>query len=270
MIINNVLKAGLIALVSTIGMSQNVCAQDDQDMAQQMNNPLTAFTVVPILTDYNQNIGPDDEGERVTINIQPLITFKINNEWNLISRTIIPLIDQNDIFPGAGSQSGLGDIVQTLFFSPDKPTASGWTWGVGPAFLLPTATDELLGGEKWGAGPAFIGVRVTGPWTYGGLISHISSFAGEDARDDISATTLLPFLDYTTPSAITYELISEPVYNWKESEWSVPVTATINKYLKIGDQHMQIGAGLRYWVESAPGDPEGLSFTLSLYLLFAN
>ena len=104
---------GLIAIVSTIAISQTVGAQNDQDMAQQINNPLTAFTVVPILTDYNQNIGPEDKGERVNTNIQPLMTFELNNEWNLISRKIISLIDQKDIFTGAGSQSGLGDIVQT-------------------------------------------------------------------------------------------------------------------------------------------------------------
>jgi hypothetical protein len=33
---------------------------------------------------------------------------------------------------GSGSQTGLGDVVQSLFFSPKAPTADGWIWGCGP------------------------------------------------------------------------------------------------------------------------------------------
>jgi len=254
--------------MTLIFIAQSVFAQSDQDIAQQINNPLTSMTIVPILTDFDGDIGPTDDGDRVTVNLQPITSFLLNEDWTVISRTILPFIDQSDIFPGAGSQSGIGDVVQSLFFSPKQMTESGWTWGVGPVLLLPTATDDLLGTEKWGAGPTAVAVKVTGPWTYGMLVNHIVSFAGNDSRDDVSASLLLPFLDYTTEKAVTYEIISEPVYNWESEQWSVPVTASINKYLQLGGQHLQIGTGLTYWAESADSDPEGLSFTLSLYLLF--
>ncbi len=102
----------------------------------------------------NRNIGPAEDGTKLTTNIQPVIPFDIGENWNLITRTIVPVISPEDLFPGAGSQFGLGDINLSLFLSPKKPTDSGLVWGAGPTILLPAATDSLLGAEKWGVGPA--------------------------------------------------------------------------------------------------------------------
>ena len=66
------------------------------------------------------------------------------------------------MFPGAGSQFGLGDVNISLFFSPRAPS-NGVIWGVGPVLYLPTATDDLLGADKWGAGPAVIVLTMRGP-----------------------------------------------------------------------------------------------------------
>jgi len=118
---------------------------------------------MPLQLNFDDNIGPLDQGSRVTLNIQPVIPITLNEDWNLISRTILPVISQKDIFPGSGSQSGLGDTIQSLFFSPAEPTASGWIWGAGPAFLLPTASDDLLGTGKWGAGPTAVALKQQGP-----------------------------------------------------------------------------------------------------------
>ena len=115
---------------------------------------------------------PWTRGERWTITAKPVIPITLNPEWNLISRTIVPYIDQENIFPGAGSQSGFGDILQSLFFSPAKPK-KGIVMGAGPVFLFPTATDDLLGSEKWGTGPTGVVLKQDGPWTYGMLANHI-------------------------------------------------------------------------------------------------
>ena len=102
---------------------------------------------------------------------------------------------QDDVFGNSGSQFGLGDVTPSFFFSPKEPVAGGWIVGAGPVFLLPTATDELLGGEKWGAGPTVLALRQTpAGWTYGALVNHIWSVAGDDDRSDISSTFLQPFL----------------------------------------------------------------------------
>lgn len=174
------------------GMAGN--AQDgNADLAQDLTNPLADLMTIPIQMNYDQDIGPSDEGERLQTNIQPVIPFDLNEDWNLISRTILPVTYQEDIIPGEGSQFGLGDINLSLFFSPKKPTPGGLMWGIGPILLLPTATDSLLGAEKWGAGPTAIALTMRGPWTMGVLANHVWSYAGYSGRQDISSTFVQPF-----------------------------------------------------------------------------
>ena len=128
----------------------------DAELAMQLSNPVAALISVPLQLNYDQDIGPADDGDRWLLNVQPVIPFDLNDEWNLISRTILPVVRQSDIFPGAGTQTGVGDVVQSIFFSPKAPTASGWIWGAGPVLLLPTGSNDLLSTDKWGAGPTAV------------------------------------------------------------------------------------------------------------------
>jgi hypothetical protein len=171
------------------------------------------------------------------------------------------VIQQDEIIPGSGSQFGLGDASVSLFFSPKKSTGDV-TWGVGPIFLLPTATDDLLGGKKWGAGPAGIVVAMAGPWTLGGLANHVWSVAGDSSRDDISNSFIQPFAAYTWPNAWTVSLQSESTYNWKSEEWAVPVTAAVAKLVRFGKVPVSLQAGAGYWLESATNGPEGMRYRL--------
>ncbi len=165
-----------------LGLSPaTVFAQDDSaDLAKKLSNPVAAMISVPFQFNYDEGYGPND-GDRLTLNIQPVIPISLNDEWNVISRTILPVIWQNDIAGDSGEQTGLGDITQSLFFSPKHPGPSGIIWGVGPAFLVPTGTDDLLGTGKWGAGPTAVVLKQMGGWTVGGLANHIWSFAGQEA-----------------------------------------------------------------------------------------
>ena len=154
----------------------------DADLAKHLSNPVADLVTVPIQMNYDRNLGPLNDGWKLQTNIQAVIPFNVNEDWNLITRTIMPVIYQDDILPNKGSQFGLGDINMSLFFSPKKPTSGGLIWGAGPILLLPTATDELLGTEKWGAGPSLVALTQRGPWTMGVLANHIWSYAGDSNR----------------------------------------------------------------------------------------
>src|SRR5690606_122828 len=106
----------------------------------------------------------------------------ITTNWNLISRTILPIAVQDDVAGSSGRQTGLGDVTQSMFFSPKAPTSGGLIWGVGPVFLVPTATDDLLGAGKWGVGPTGVVLKQSGPWTVGMLANQVWSVAGSDSR----------------------------------------------------------------------------------------
>ena len=240
---------------------------EDADLAKQLSNPVASLISVPFQFNYDRGYGPDD-GHKAVMNIQPVIPFSLNEDWNLISRTIVPVVWQSDIAGDSGSQFGLGDTLQSFFFSPKQPSAGGIIWGVGPAFLLPTATDELLGGEKWGLGPTAVLLKQEGHWTYGVLANHIWSVAGDHNRDDVSSTFLQPFLSYTTPTAWTFALNTESTYDWKHDAWSIPINFSISKLTKFGEQPVSLQLGARYWAKAPENGPNGWGVRAGITFLF--
>lgn len=263
------LAAAALLGFASVSLSTAVCAESDAELAKKASNPIAAMISLPMQLNYDKRLGANDEGEKWLLNIQPVIPFDLNPEWNLISRTVVPLLDQKDLAPGGAlDASGVGDITQSLFFSPKAPTSGGWIWGVGPVFLLPTASEKVLGSEKWGLGPTAVVLKQENGWTYGVLGNHIWSVGGEDQRNDISATYLQPFFGYTTRKFTTFMINTESTYDWKNSAWTVPINLTATQMLRIGGQPLTLQAGARYWAESPQGGPEGWGFRFAVTFLF--
>jgi len=262
----HVLAASLL-IVGTIATSSAVAQQSAEELAKQLANPVAALISVPFQLNYDEDIGSVRNGDRWQLNVQPVVPIDFGKDWNLISRTILPVISQQDIYPGAGSQSGIGDVVQSVFLSPKAPTAGGWIWGAGPVFLLPTGSDDLLSAKKWGAGPTGVALKQQGPWTYGLLANHIWSFAGSGSQN-VSATFIQPFVSYTTPTAWSFTANTESTYDWEREQWSVPLNFVVTKVTKVGDQLISVGGGVRYWADGPESGPHSVAFRLVVTLLF--
>lgn len=264
----NMIGAGAIALSLSIIPMTSAFADEGTEAAKKLANPIAAMISLPFQYNYDSDIGKFDTGSKSVVNVQPVIPISLNDEWNLISRTIMPVVWQDDIFAGAGSQSGIGNITQSLFFSPKAATENGWIWGVGPVLVLPTATDDLIGGDQWAAGPTGIALKQSGHITYGGLFNHVWSFA-DDTNAEISSTFIQPFFAYVTDEAITYSLNTESTYDWENENWSVPINAGVSKVIKVGTQLISVQGGVRYWaVSDADSSPEGWGARFAVTFIF--
>lgn len=241
-------------------------------LAKKLANPIAALISVPLQNNVDWGGGPDGDGIQYKLNIQPVIPITLNSDWNIISRTILPVLAQNDIVPAAPgrskSQFGLGDTLQSLWLSPQNPGKSGIVWGIGPALLLRTATDDLLGSGKWGAGPTVVVLKQSGKWTIGGLANHVWSFAGDSRRDKVSSSYMQPFVSYTTQRATTFTINSETTYDWVHHIWTVPVNLMIAQLLppkKTGLSFpISLQAGYRHYFDAPKGGPtNGIRFAIT-------
>ena len=147
----------------------------EEDLVKETQNPVADLITVPLQNNFNFGTGSKNRTVYVG-NIQPVIPIHLTDDWNLITRTIMPIINQPSVFQGTGSATGLGDINPTFFFSPAKP--GELIWGAGPTFTLPTATDSLLGAGKFSLGPAAVALTMQGHWVVGALMNNQWSVAG--------------------------------------------------------------------------------------------
>lgn len=242
-----------------------VASVDNQaKLAMQLNNPVAALISIPLQSNWDFGIGPKDATQYM-LKVEPVIPIKLNSDWNLISRTILPVIDQESPAFGVDSASGLGDTTQSFFFSPEKATASGLIWGAGPIFLIPTATDSLLGNNMWGAGPTGLVLKQHDSWTYGVLASQLWSIGS--GEETVNSLYVQPFLAYTTKKHTTFGLNTESTYDWVHSQLSAPINLTVAQLVKIGKFPVQFEVGGRWYADGPDDGPEwGLRFDVTFLL----
>lgn len=247
-------------LISCTASSMAQSSADD--LSQKLANPLANLISVPLQGNYDFKAGANGDGFAFTLNVQPVIPFSINEDWNLITRTIIP-ISYRDYMPD-GSVAGLGDINASFFFSPKEPGMNGLIWGAGPVFLLPTATDDYLGTGKFGLGPTAVALVQQNEWTVGSLANHIWSIGGKGDRQDVSASLLQPFVSYNFGHGTSASVSVDSTYDWEASQWTVPINFGVTQVFQVGKQAMSYQVGGRYYAETPDGGPDwGLRTTLT-------
>lgn len=266
------LRASLIALLVSSALAPHVAWAADAppattdaqaDLAKKLQNPIADLILAPFKMDFDGGIGPAGAG-RETYIAQPVIPISISEEWNMISRTILPYVDAQPVSAGVSGKAGFADTLQSLFFSPKAPTSAGWIWGAGPALSLPTGSHEF-GTGKWSLGPTVVVLKQESGWTYGVLANQLWSVGGSSTRADVSSAFFQPFLSYTTKIYTTFGLNSETTFDWKRSQVTAPINVTVSQLLRLGGQPISLLFGGRVYANRPSGGPDwGLRFQVTL------
>lgn len=247
-------------------------ADSEQDLATKLQNPVADLISVPFQFNWDTGLGPDEDKDRITVNIQPVIPIHLNEEWNLISRTILPVIYADGLFEGDPDEFGIGDTTQSFFFSPRDPI-DGWILGVGPVAQIPTGSNDAFRSKQLSLGPTAVALRQDrvgdGVLTVGALMSHVWKVAGDDDVPNVNSTFLQPFIAYTLKGGSTFSLDTESTYDWTSEEWTVPVNLTFAQLMRIGRLPVQLQFGGRYYFD-APEDGPEWGIRCALTFLFPN
>ncbi len=265
-----------IAATALIYISISVCtfAQEEQKpvandaaaLAKTLANPIGAMISMPFQNNMDVGIGAFN-GSRNTMNFQPIIPFDLNEKFNLITRYIVPVIAQQDITTENTQQFGLADALVSAWISNAK-VKNGVVWGVGSAFLIPTATNDWLGSKKFGLGPTAILLKQTNGWTYGGLINQVWSVAGSEDGTDVNQMYLQPFVTYNWKTGTGLTVNTELTHYWNTSQTNAFVNIMAGGILKFGKQIIQAQVGPRIQVAATDGNQAAFGVRTALIFVF--
>lgn len=261
-----VILAALLLMPLVVGF-EALAQESETELAKKTQNPVADLISIPFQNNMNFGIGPNNRMQNV-LNVQPVIPISLNREWNLITRTIIPIIKQPNLATSNEDTWGLGDVNVTAFLSPAN--SGPITWGVGPSVQLPTGTDDATGTRKWAAGPSAVALTMQGPWVVGGLVRQDWSFAGNSDRRSTSSALIQPFVNYNLPEG--WYLTTSPIItaDWEATngnKWTVPVGGGFGKIVRIGKLpfNLQLAAYSNV-VRPDPGADWTLRFSIALLL----
>jgi hypothetical protein len=263
----------LIAQDTPIGVPGNEVATQETPAAavntdalrKAAQNPVASLISVPVQNNNNFGIGPDDRTQDV-LNIQPVIPARVSENWNLITRIITPIIFQpTSSQPVNQGGYGFGDLNPSFFLSPAKPGKV--IWGVGPTFLLPTATNSVLGQGKWSIGPSVVVLAQPGKWTLGGLVNNVWSFAGQSSRPAVNQMLFQYFINYNLNKGWYITWQPTLTANWEASNggrWVVPVGGGVGRIMRLGFQPVNLTAQFYANAVHPPGaSPWGLRLQIA-------
>lgn len=230
-----------IVLAQTPSVKPTTTPTTDVDaLRKAAQNPVANLISVPFQNNTNFNVGANDRTQNL-LNIQPVIPFNISKDWMVVTRVIQPIIWQPVPNAPAGGEFGIGDMSPTFFLGLRKP--GKLIWGAGPVFVIPTATNNILGQGKFSVGPSIVALIQPQHWTVGALVNNVWSVAGSGDRPAVNQMLLQCILNYNLKKG--WYFVSAPIItaNWRASSgnvWTVPVGGGVGRIMRLGSQPVNL------------------------------
>ncbi len=245
-----------------------LAALSAEELAKIAQNPVGALISVPFQNNTNVNYGPE-KGTQNVLNIQPVIPISVNGDWNIITRTILPVISQPALYPGDERANGIGDLQFSAMLSPAKPGA--WIWGAGTILQAPTNSNNL-GNDNWGLGPQAVVLHLEkgDPWVYGVLINNVWSLSDSGSGGSYNNGLIQPFVNYNFPGGFYINTSPIITVNWKADNaqrWTVPLGAGIGKVFHLGPLPVNTQLGAYYNVVK-PDDAANWQIRFQVQFMF--
>jgi len=211
------------------------------DLAKAAENPESGLISVALESETAFDIGPYGRNENAVLNFESSIPIRLSENWKIATRTIGGLVDRPDVSKPSGGTFGLTNLSALFFLSPVKPHKV--RWGVGPAFLVPTASADDLGAKKFCVGPAVMAVVEPGNWTLGVVASDRWSVAGPSTSPNLNLLVVEYFIDYNLKKGWYLTSEQTAMANWRASSGNVllvPMGGGLGKVVRLGFQPMSV------------------------------
>jgi hypothetical protein len=199
----------------------------------------------------------------------PLVAIPVGDKWKIINLTILTLADAPGGIPGRPGNPepvpgpnvfGLSDLINAVIFAP-PPKSERFVWGLGPAIIIPTATDDVLGSGKWSLGPAFRFAYRPEKWNIGGLMANFWSVAGDEARADVNQLLIRPLIRRQFEGGWYFAYNPIITANWNATsgeKWTLPLGGGIGKVFTLGSTPTAISVQAYANVIKPEGAPDWL------------
>jgi len=213
--------------------------QEEASLAKASQNPVANLVSLPLQYNFYTagGLGPASE---MVLNVQPVLPLPIGKNWLIVSRTIVPFTSVP--LSETTKSTGIADIEEQVYFTSSRPQK--FTWGAGPIFSFPTATNNFIQTGQWGLGPTAVALVMPGPWVIGLLANNIWRIGGDARGHVLNTFTMQPFINYNLAHA--WAISTSPIItsDWSapdDERWTVPIGLGFSKITHIGDQPMNLG-----------------------------
>lgn len=237
----------LITTNSNFSIAQKKPVESAQELSDKLSNPVSNIISVPFQNNTVWGIGPNNGSQNI-LNFQPVIPLTISKGLTMINRLVLPIVAQFNVTGLGESQNSLGDLQYSMFFSPKSKI----TWGIGPIFNIPTATNTNTGSGKFSIGPTGILVYKKTGLTLGILVNQFWSVGGDPDRGNQTQAYFQPFFSHSWKSGGGVYVNGELTQNWKIKRTQSYINLMFTGITKLGKLPVQLAVGPRIPVTALP------------------